>query len=50
MPLKRLAIDIESELHRRIKILVSKKETSVKGWLEPIIIREVEKEEARNGD
>lgn len=46
MPLKRLAIDIDPELHKRIKVMVSKKGISVRRWLEPIVIRELEKEEA----
>jgi predicted HicB family RNase H-like nuclease len=49
MPSRRLVVEIDPELHRRIRIIVSKKDTSIKAWIIPILMREVEKEEALNG-
>lgn len=46
---KRLSVDIEPELHRRIRIVVSKKDTTIKDWLTSIILREIEREEVTNG-
>jgi hypothetical protein len=45
---RRLVVEIDPELHRRIRIIVSKKDMSIKGWLVPILVREVEKEEEHN--
>lgn len=47
MTLRKIAID--PELHRRIKVVASKKDMSMKDWVESILVKEVEKEEALNG-
>ncbi len=40
----RLSVDVDPELRRRVKVAAASKDQSVKGWIEDVIRRELERE------
>lgn len=45
MELVKLSVQVEAELRRRVKIAATKKDQSVRGWIEEAIRQELEREE-----